>query len=114
MKLVQHKLHGQLEPLPPTVFPFSEIMMDFITDLPPGNWRGQVFNLILVLVDRYTKMAMYILSGIDWEAETIANIVAEILLWKHGSPEAFILDRGSLFIAHYWKAFCAHLTIHCW
>ena len=44
----------------------------------------------------------------------MTNIVAKTLLWKHGSPEAFILDRGSLFIAYYWEAFCAHLTIHCW
>ena len=42
----------------------------------------------------------------------MANVVAKTLLCKHGFPEAFILDRGSLFTAHYWKAFCAHLTIH--
>ena len=42
----------------------------------------------------------------------MANVVAKTLLWKHGSPKAFISDRGSLFTAHYWKVFCAHLTIH--
>ena len=41
----------------------------------------------------------------NWEAKT--------LLWNHSSSEAFISDRDSLFIAYYWEAFCAHLTIHC-
>ena len=92
---------------------FSEITMDFITDLLLCNWKDQVFNSILILVDRYMKMAMYILSWMDWEVKIMANVVAKTLLWKHSFPETFILDRGSLFTAHYWKTFCAHLTIHC-
>ena len=57
---------------------------------------------------------MYIPSQMDWKAETMANIMAKTLLWKHDSLEVFILDKGSLFIAHYWEMFCAYLTIHCW
>ena len=113
VKLIRHKLHGQLELLSPAAFPFNEIMIDFITNLPPCNRRGQVFDLILVLVDRYTKMAMYISSRMDWEAKTMTDVVTKILLWKHNSLEAFISDRDSLFTAHYWEAFCAHLTIYC-
>ena len=101
VKSVQHKPHGQLEPLPPATSLFSEITMDFITNLLPCNRQSQVFNSIFVLVDRYTKMAMYIPSMIDWEVETMANVVAKTLLWKHGSPEAFILDKGSLFTVYY-------------
>ena len=93
---------------------FSEIIIDFITNLLPCSRKGQVSNSILVLVDRYTKMAIYILSQIDWEAETIADVVVKTLLWKHGSLETFILDKASLFTAHYWKTFYAHLTIYFW
>ena len=113
VKLVWHKPHRQLKPLPPAAFLFSEIMMDFIIDFPTCNWQSQVFNSILVLVNRYMKMTIYIPSRINWKAETIADVVTKTLLWKHGSSEAFILDRSSLFTAHYWKAFCTHLTIHC-
>ena len=88
--------------------------MNFITNLLLYNWQDQVFNSILVFVDRYTKIAMYIPSRMDWKAETIADVVAKTLLWKYSSPETFISDRGSLFTAYYWKAFCTHLTIHCW
>ena len=35
--------------------------MDFITDLPPSNFHGKVYDSILVVVDKYTKIAWYIL-----------------------------------------------------
>ena len=34
--------------------------MDFITDLLPSNLYGKVYDSILVVVDRYTKIAWYI------------------------------------------------------
>ena len=80
VKLVQHKPHGQLEPLSPAASLFSKITIDFISNLLPYNWQGKVFNSILVLVDRYTKIAMYILSKMDWETKIMANVVAETLL----------------------------------
>ena len=34
--------------------------MDFITDLLPGKYYSKVVDSILVVVDRYTKMVVYI------------------------------------------------------
>ncbi len=34
--------------------------MDFITGLPDSLWRGTVYDAILVIVDRYTKMSYYV------------------------------------------------------
>jgi hypothetical protein len=34
--------------------------MDFITELPPCKYIGQVYNTILVVVDCLTKIAYYI------------------------------------------------------
>ena len=34
--------------------------MDFITDLPPSKRYSQVYDCILVVIDRLTKMARYI------------------------------------------------------
>ncbi len=35
--------------------------MDFITSLPPSKYRSTVYNAIFIIVDRFTKMARYIL-----------------------------------------------------
>jgi hypothetical protein len=34
--------------------------MDFVTGLPVSRRNGVVYDAILVIVDRYTKMARYI------------------------------------------------------
>ncbi len=34
--------------------------MNFIINLPPSKYRGTVYNIIFIVVDRFTKMARYI------------------------------------------------------
>ncbi len=34
--------------------------MNFITSLPPSKYRGTVYNVIFIVVNRFTKMARYI------------------------------------------------------
>ena len=34
--------------------------MDFITDLPPSKRYGCVYDAILVIVDRYTKINIFV------------------------------------------------------
>ena len=47
--------------------------MDFIVDLPPSKARGCVLDAILVIVDRYLKMAVYIAVEKSWKAEDLAD-----------------------------------------
>ena len=34
--------------------------MDFIIDLPPNKLREKVYDAILVIVDKYTKVSKYL------------------------------------------------------
>ena len=34
--------------------------MDFIIGLPPSKWGDKVYNTIYIIVDRYTKIALYL------------------------------------------------------
>ena len=112
-KAVRHKPWGQLSSLPLPRAPFSDMTMDFITDLPPSMRRGLVSDSILVAVDRYTKFAIYIPSRMDWSAEIMADAVFDLVYGQHGMPENWVTDRGSLFTSHFWETFCAHLSILC-
>lgn len=60
-KAPRHSKHGQLAPLPIPRDIFEEVTLDFITGLPPArDSSGCVFDAILVIVDRLSKMAIYI------------------------------------------------------
>lgn len=81
--------------------------MDFITDLPPSKARGCVSDAILVIVDRYSKMALYIAAEKTWKAEDLADAFIERVLSRFGTPKGIVSDRGSLFISRMWGEICA-------
>lgn len=56
----KHKPYGPLAPLPPPERAWDEVTFDFITELPPSKVGGLVYDAIMVVVCRLTKMAHYI------------------------------------------------------
>jgi hypothetical protein len=68
-------------------------------------------NAILVVVDRFPKMARYILTT----QEILTEETRELLLhhiWKlHSTLEGIILDRGLQFMKALWKRLCQRLGI---
>ena len=87
--------------------------MDFITKLPPSKepGSGQVFDSILVIVDRLTKYAHFILYKETYTAEQLGHIVLDRLIRHHGMPITFVTDRDKLFTSNYWKTLVASMGI---
>jgi hypothetical protein len=40
--------------------PFEEISLDFVTGLPPCQYQDRIVDATLVIVDRFTKIALFI------------------------------------------------------
>jgi hypothetical protein len=80
--------------------------MDFITDFPLSKQGPAVYDAILVIVDRYTKMARYILTTKTVTATELAEIYINEVLWFFGLLLGIVLDRGSLFTSQFWADFC--------
>ena len=76
-----------LEPLPIPSKPWQSIALDFIRDLPVS--KG--FNAILIVVDRYTKMAP---CTKEISSEETVEIVMREVCWHHGLPDSIISDCG--------------------
>lgn len=56
-KVQWHCLYGMLSSFPVPSRPWQEIILDFITGLLPFRFRSRVYDSILVIINRYTKMA---------------------------------------------------------
>ena len=67
--------------------------MDFMTDLP----LCEGFDAIMVVVDRYTKMAHYIPTTKDVTAEDVALLYINRVYRHHGMPDHIITDKGVQF-----------------
>ena len=69
-KVVRHAPFGLLNPLPIPAKPWSSVSLDWITDLPPSLYQ----DAILVVVDRLTKMAIFIPTTKSMPAPDVATL----------------------------------------
>lgn len=110
-KIPRHKPYGQMAALPQPKGPWKELSMDFITGLPPSKRGDGVYDAILVVVDRYTKMVRYLPSTVECTAADLAELLFQKVFLRYGSPDGIVSDRGSLFTSSYWSDVCFHLKI---
>ncbi|MBW0579314.1 hypothetical protein O181_119029 [Austropuccinia psidii MF-1] len=96
-KNIHHKKFGLLKPLPITNGPWIFLSMDFITQLPLSN----SFDSILVIVDRFFKMAVFIPTMSSITSLHLAHLFIKNILSKNGPPLSIASDRGSLFVSSF-------------
>jgi hypothetical protein len=92
---------GLLKPLPIPEYPWQQISMDLITQLP----RSKLGNdAIVVFVDKLTKMVHYIPTTTNVTAPKLAKIVLKDVCRIHGIPESILSDRDPRFTANFWRS----------
>lgn len=106
-KARRHSPYGFLKPLPVPPYPWSSVSMDLIEGLPKSNG----FDCILVIVDRLTKMAIFIPTTKSLTAEDLAWLYVKHVFSKHGVPQTIVSDRGKEFDSRFFKAFTNLLGI---
>ena len=74
--------------------------MDFIVELPRTS-KGNTG--ILVVIDRFSKMAHFIVTQPELNAFTTARILFENIITKHGIPLSIVSDRDSRFGSAVWR-----------
>jgi len=89
------QLAGKLMPNSIPEKPWTHISADFITKLP----LAQGYDLILVVVDRLTKMAYFIPTTEKTMAEGLARLFRDNVWKLYGLSESIISNRGPQFAA---------------
>jgi hypothetical protein len=79
--------------------------MDFITDLPLVKKNGIEVDAILVIVDCYSKMNVYVPTTKRCDSVELAIILRDYVVRHYGMPEGILTDRGSVFTSQYWLDF---------
>jgi len=78
---------------------WTHISADFITKLP----LAQGYDSILVVVDRFTKIAHFIPTTEKTSAEGLAQLFRDNIWKLYGLPDSIISDRGPQFAARIMK-----------
>ena len=107
----RHKPYGKLDPLPIPARPWQEVSLDFITQLPPSYIGTGEYDAILVVVDRYTKMAKFIPMRGDINAAQFAALFHEQIELNFGAPRGVVSDRDTRITSKFWAEVCVYSLV---
>ncbi len=86
--------------------------MFFVTSLPiSAEWKGDSYDLILVIVDWLTKTVYYEPVKVTINAPDLAKVIINMVVHHHGVLESIVTDWGSLFTSKFWSSLCYFLGI---
>jgi len=74
--------------------------MDFIEGLPKSQGR----EVILVVVDRFSKYADFIALSHPYTAEVATQAYLDNIYKHHGLPRSIVSDRDTIFLSSFWQA----------
>jgi transposase InsO family protein len=90
---------GLLQPLPVHATPWTSISIDFVTDLP----RSEGKDVIMVVVDRFTKSAHFIPLSHLYTVADVAHQFFQTIYTLHGLPTSIITYRDPIFTSEFWQ-----------
>ena len=75
------------------------ISMDFIDGLPHSGDA----NCLMVIVDRFSKLAHFLPLSHPFSAQQVAQVFLDNIYRLHGLPTHIISDRDRIFTSVFWR-----------
>ncbi len=110
-KSIKHKFYELLQSLSISQRLRKNWTMNFIIDLSLSKRREQIYDVILIIIDRYTKYFIYISARKNWTTKHLTNELFDEIFFKQEMSKFIIFDKDSLFTFNFWSNFCYHLRI---
>ena len=93
---------------------WTDIIMDFVMELPKCKAYGQIYDAILMVIDLLSKERHYIPCS-EEDKRTSTEVIADLFfrdVWsKHGLLISMISDHEPQFILKMWDSLCKLLGI---
>jgi hypothetical protein len=99
-RVFNKKQAGLLGPLPIPKGPWESVFMDFMVSLPPSR----SFDAIMVVVDRFCKMAHFIPTKESATTQEMGRLFFSHMFKHHGLPKDIVSNQDPKFTRKFWRA----------
>jgi hypothetical protein len=99
---------ASLQPLGISEYPWENVGIDYVTDLPKSGLYGH--TTVFIMVCHLTKMAHFGLCHKEIIAEESADLFISNCYRLHGVPKVIVSDRDSKFVGKFWQSFMGKLN----
>ena len=100
-KATHGRIQGLSKPLIPPIKRWSEVSLDFITDLPVTSEHQ--YDAIMVVMDQTSRMVHLIPYKMIYGAVETAGLYFREIFRLHGLPDRIMSDRDTRFTSAFWK-----------
>jgi len=101
--------HSLYSPLPMPLAPWGDVSLDFIIGLPIMQISK---DSIMVVGDRFSKMAYFIPCHTTHDASQIAHLYFKEVVRLHGVLKSMVSDMDTKFLSHFWLTLWRKVGTH--
>jgi hypothetical protein len=84
--------------------------MNMITGFSPSiDSKAKVYDIVLVIVNKFPKMVKYFPTQKTLNAVQLADLFCKTIVKDFGIPRFIVSDRGTVFMSQFWLSLCFYM-----
>ena len=109
---MRHKFYKKLMFLLISIRTWRNIIMNFVTDLSSSvKYFNEMYDVIWMMIDCFTKMTHYISVYKTINASTLTELFIQKIICLHELSNLIVLNCEIMFTSKFWFFFCSYLNI---
>ena len=111
IKASHHRLYDEFLLLFISTRSWTKISINFIIEFLSNCYDDDIYDAILIIIDRFSKMTYYIFVKSTWSIENLIDILFDKMLLIFFKIKKIVFDRKALFMSDYWSALCYRIRV---
>ena len=101
IKTSQYYFYNKFSSFSVSTRSWTKISMNFITKFSSNRYDDDIYNVILIIIDCFSKMTHYIFAKLTWSIENLIDVFFDKILLIFLEIRKIVFDRKTLFTSDY-------------